>query len=355
MSREADPAANDTANDTRNDDQSSNYAPSSYAPSVIEESPPAYPPSNYAPSSYAPSSYAPSEVELATPPPLLGRTTRPPASRSSGSAGFDKLISTLRGVPEVKEVAKAPESTYAESVYCVARPTLPSASELPSNHARNKPHTENKLKERYYKVPPASRRAPVTLHNQHCGAKYKTVAAIRRVDALLFKKLVNSEQMVVMQVLAGIYFYRMNSIPGKNMLSDAAIRGMFDCDITDFQFSINELYKRLALRKGRVNSAVGDYNFWLLSIEEMDRFRDWLKRIGTWRDGVYGAIYTLWTFGKDSSGKIYLKLKLNDATLNWIQLLNCMYDSLSQWTKMFKGAAYIQGLGTSDELAFDFC
>ena len=211
------------------------------------------------------------------------------------------------------------------------------------------------MKERYYKVPPASTRAPTTLYNQHCGAKYKTVAAIRRVDAILFKKLVNSEQMVVMQALAAIYFYRMNSIPGKNQLSDAAIRGIFDWDVTDFQFSINELYKRLALRKGRVNSAVGDYNFWLLSIEEMDRFRAWLKRIGTWRDPICGVSYTLWTFGKDASGKIYLKLKLNDATLNWIQLLNSMNDSLSQWKNMSKGAAYIHGLGTSDELAFDFC
>lgn len=338
---------------TNNDDQASNYAPSTYAPStyapsVVEESPPASAQSNY-----APSSYAPSVERLATPPPLLPRISRPPASRSSGSAGFDELISILRGVPEVSEVSAAPESTYAESVYPDYRPNPPSA--LPLKDTRTKPPTENETKAKYYKVPPASRREPTTLHNQHCRAKYKTVAAIRRVDALLFKKIVNSEQMVVMQVLAGIYFYRMNSIPGKDMLSTAAIRGIFDCDITDYQFSINELYKRLAMRKGRLNSAVGDYNFWLLSAEEMDRFRNWLQRIGSWTDGMHGVCHTLWTFGKDDSGKIYLKLKLNEVTINWIQLLNCIYDSLSQWTRMSKGAAYIEGLRSSDQLGFDFC
>ena len=362
------PAANDSAND----EQLSNYAPSSYASSVVEELPLAsrqlhYAPSSYAPSvtedspaaypqsTYAPSSYAPSEAELAPPPQCLGSrySRRPPASRSSGSAGFDQLISILRGVPEVAEVPRAPESTYAESVYSHSQPAPPCASSL--KDTRFKPPTADDQKARYYTVPPPSRQPPELLYNQDCGAKYKTVAAIGRRDCMLFQRIVNSEQMVVMQVLACMYFYRMNSIQHKRALDQAPIRGIFDCDITDYQFSINELYKRLAMRKGRVHKHVADYNWWALSAGEMDRFRKWLQRIGSWTDVISRVSFTLWTLGKDAEGKIYLKLKLNDVTLNWIQLLNCIYDSLTQWTGLFKGAAYIRDLGTEAELGFNFC
>ena len=393
MSKPTAPAVNDPGNDEQNYAPSSyapsvieelplasrqlNYAPSSYAPSVIEESPAAPRQSNYAPSSYAPSvveeptavpgqsrdpsTYAPSEVELAPPPSSLGTNSRPPASRSSGSAGFDQLISILRGVPEVAEVPRAPEtevrrapeSTYAESAFCYSEPAP--SGDVPAKDTRDKPVTAQESKAKYYKAPPALIRAPEQLYNQNCGAKYKTVGAIKRSDAILFQKIVNSEQMVVMQVLAGIYFYRMNSIPRKNALKPAAIRGIFDCDITDYQFSIHELYKRLAMRKGRVHSAVGDYNFWALPAEEMDRFRKWLQRIGSWRDDISDVSYPLWTFGKDASGKLYIKLKLNDITLNWIQLLNCMYDSLAQWTRLYRGVAYIRDLGTEAQLGFNFC
>ena len=313
----------------------------------------------------ASSLYAASERELLTPPPSLSPVTRPPpTSRSSGSAGFDKLITTLRGVPEVSEVPAAPESTYAESVYpdaVISRPAVAvkyARNKPPAPAPRRPPQPEDLFKAQYYKAPPASRKAPETLHNQHCGARYKTVAAIKRWEAELFKKISASEVMVMMQVLASVYFYRMNSIPGKNTLSDAAIRGLFDCDITDFQFSINELYKRLAMRKGRLSADVASYNFWKLSPKEMDNFIDWLRKIGTWTDteaGLHGAQYTLWTFGVDDDGKTFLKLKRNPATLNWIQLLNSMYDSLTQWKRMFKGAAYIQSLEPAEKICFDFC
>ena len=284
------PAANDTANDTNNDEQASTYAPSiyaasTYAPSVIEEESPAAP---------AESTYAPSEVRLATPPPLIPKLSRPPASRSSGAAGFQQLISIIRGVPEVNEIPTAPESTYAESVYPEVPSSPPSAP--PVKQSRHKPITADELKAEYYKVPPASRRLPTKLYNQDCGAKYKTVASIPRADALLFEKLINSEQMVVLQVLAGIYFFRCNAIQSahhKDSLPDGAVRGIFDCDITDFQFSLNELYKRLAMREGRIYSNLGNYNFWSLSATEINRFRNWLRRLGSWMDPVSGAAHAL--------------------------------------------------------------
>ena len=374
MSRKAAPPADDRINYA-----SSEYAPSEYAPSE-------YAPSEYAPSEYAPSEYAPSMVEvspsapssyaaseryqLTPPPPSLSPVRRPPpTSRSSGSAGFDLLISTLRGVPEVSEVPAAPESTHAESVYpdaVVSRPAVavkhskkkpPVPAPAPAPAPRRPPQDEDLFKAQYYKAAPASRKVPERLHNQHCGARYKTVAAIKRWDAELLKRISESEVMVLMQVLATVYFYRMNAIPSKNALSDGAIRGLFDCDITDFQFSINEVYKRLAMRKGRLAADVGCYNFWKLSATEMERFIDWLREIGTWVDteaGIHGAQHTLWTFGKDDPGKMYLKIKRNPATLNWIQLLNSLYDSLVQWKRMSKGAAYIQSLKPSEKAEFDF-
>ena len=359
MSRKVAPPADDRIH----------YAPSEYAPSE-------YAPSEYAPSESmvelspsAPSSYAASERELLTPPPSLSPVRRPPpTSRSSGSAGFDLLISTLRGVPEVEELPAVPESTYAESVisrpavavkHSRKKPPVPAPAPAPALAPTIPPQPyEDLLKEQYYKAAPASRKVPERLHNQHCGAKYKTVAAIKRWEAELLKTISESEVMVMMQVLASIYFYRMNTIPGKNTLSDGAIRGLFDCDITDFQFSINEVYKRLAMRKGRLSADVASYNFWKLSAREIDNFINWLRKIGTWTDaeaGIHGAEYTLWTFGKDDDGKIYLKIKRNAATLNWIQLLNSMYDSLVQWKRMSKGAAYIQSLKPSEKVEFSFC
>ena len=348
------------ANDRTNAEPPSNYAPSSYAPSVAELTPP--PPANdinYAdpPSDYAPSSYAPTVVDFKSPPPPLPPIQRPPPRSRSSGTGFASLISYLRGVPEDPEDPEAPvapESTYAESVYCESIYSEPAPSSAASlKYSRNKPIAPDPLKGKYYQAPPASNREPPKLYNRDCGAKYKTVAAIKKFDAALFANLMACEQMKMMQVIATVYHYRMNSIPGKNMLSAGAIRGIFDCDITDYQFSLNELYKRLAMRDGTFRGVpVANYNFWSLPAEEMDRFREWLQRIGSWADGT-GLKYTLWTLGKDDDGKLFLKLRLNAVTVNWLQLLNGIADSLAQWKSIYRGKEYIEQLDL--KLPFKFC
>ena len=174
-------------------------------------------------------------------------------------------------------------------------------------------------KEQCYEQPPATIRQPAKLYNRDCGVPYKSVGAVVKADAILFHQLMTSEQMVVMQVLGAMYHYRMNTIPARNKLSKGAIRGIFGCGIMEFQYSLNELYKRLAMRKGVIGGrSIGNYNFWLLPAEEMDRFRKWLQKIGSWNAGVGKEKYTLWTLGRDNDGKLFLKLKFNHITLNFL-------------------------------------
>ena len=58
---------------------------------------------------------------------------------------------------------------------------------------------------KHYKAAPALRKAPEALQNQHCRARYKTVAVIKKWEADLFTNLAISEQMVVTQAIASIY------------------------------------------------------------------------------------------------------------------------------------------------------
>ena len=84
----------------------------------------------------------------------------------------------------------------------------------------------------------------------------------------------------------------------------------------------------------------------------MDKWRNWLKRVGSWRHRA-GKKHTLWTFGKDDHGLLYLKLQLNEVTLNYLQLLNAIYDSLIAWRELDHGPAYIKQATRTP--AFEFC
>ena len=226
----------------------------------------------------------------------------------------------------------APESVYAESVCSLAAPSYQSTL-LP--YYPSPAH--------YYLQPATTSREPMILYNKNCGAKYKSVGAIRKAELSLFDNLWSSQQMQLMQILCNIYHYRNNTIPAKGKLKREVICSIFQCDITDYNFALVEVYKRYCMRIGLLygRSSVGDYNFWALPAKELDRFRDWLQRVGSWTD-KYETKHVLWTFGKDDEGKSYLKLKLNEFTLNYIQLLNSIYDSLAAWRDLDGGEDYIK-------------
>ena len=378
----------------------STYAPSIYAPSIPPQSPPPQqtsndqlpgylndaPESTYAPSIYpGPSAPPPSQFpeaplknsqakpQITSADPLATYLNDAPESiyaesicSASSFAPPPRSLGTnsrvLNNIPELKCI----ESTHPAPLFppypqaVRTYPTAPiqsSSSHLPSISQRydQPPSTESmKLnnnmdiprypsQEECYKQPPATIRQPAKLYNKDCGVEYKSCGAVAKADAILFNDLLNCEQMSMMQVICSMYHYRMNTIPARNKLSQGAIRGIFGCHIMDYQFSLNELYKHVAMRKRAIgHKSVGNYNFWLLPPHDLKKFRRWLQKIGSWSAGVGKQKYNLWSLGMDNDGKFYLKLQFNQMTLNFIQLINVMHDSLTSWRILTPGASYIK-------------
>ena len=345
----------------------SNYAPSTYAPSIPSQSPPPQQTSNDqladplatylndAPESIYAESVCPAS-SIAPPPRSLGTNSRAlhdiPELRCIGST--HPASSFLPYPQAVRTNHTAPiqsSSSHIPSIsQCYQQPPATESMKLYNN--RDVPRYPSQ--EQCYEQPPATIRQPAKLYNKDCGVKYKSVGAVVKADAILFNDLLKSEQMLMMQVLCSMYHYRMNTIPARNKLSQGAIRGIFGCHIIDYQFSLNELYKRVALRKRAIGyKSVGNYNFWLLPAHEMKKFRNWLQKIGSWTAGVGKEKYSLWTLGMDNDGKLFLKLKFNQITLNFIQLINVMHDSLVSWRILGPGAGYIKDAARTR--AYFFC
>ena len=172
-------------------------------------------------------------------------------------------------------------------------------------------------------------------------------------DDRLFHDCWHSQTMLIMQILINSYMHRMNTIPGKNVFSRAVISGIFKCHVTDYQFLVSEIYKRLAMRTGALPSKADDYDFERIPAEEMRCFRAWLVNIGTWNPPDGKMSCRLWTLGINHDGKDFLQLAENEFTLNYIQLLNTVFDNLKQWKNLAHGIAWIQHSITS--AAFQYC
>ena len=126
----------------------------------------------------------------------------------------------------------------------------------------------------------------------------------------------------------------MNTISSPTALSRPEIRGIFSTHLTSYQFSIHELYKRVAMRNGAMHHRnPNTLNFFNLPDEEIQRFMNYLEKIGTWQTEA-GKKVELFVLGCDDYGKLFLKLRRNKVTLAIIQLLNAIYDNMRVWKDM---------------------
>ena len=258
----------------------------------------------------------------------------PPSAASvfSPSPSPDNRHGSARGPPP------AP-STFAPSPLLAVN-RHPGTAQPPLKYSASKPAPLGPSPNTYYQQPPARSRRPYKLYNKDCGVHYKSVAKLTKADTRSIRGLLNAEVFDVLAQLGVMYHCRNNTIPGPNQLSLGQIRGIFDCDLTDYQFSVNEIYKRYAMRKGYCRGRdVADLNFWNLANGEIERFMEYLDRLSK-----FPRIpdFKLWTFGKDDEGKWYLKIKANEITVNYFQLFNALHDSLYQWKAALFGDEWIE-------------
>lgn len=289
------------------------------------------------------------QSERACPPPSLSPPTTPPpppspiipTSRQKSTAPQHPAV-----YPQSAIMRHAPSSIYAQSI---------TSSELINKRQRPPPHSvpaQDEFKEQYYKQPPATIREPEGIHYRQCGGDYKSVAAISRSDAILFNQLLDSPQMLMLKIIATHYHYRMNTIAGINQASTEAV---YACDITDYQFNLHDLYKLLAIRRGVLGRyrVASDFDFNQLTAHELRNFKIWLESIGSWTPLDGERKYILWKCSVDTHGNDILQLEENELTVNYIQLLNVIHDSLKAWKRLCHGKAFIEY--TSDSAAFHFC
>ena len=237
--------------------------------------------------------------------------------------------------------AKKQRENRPTSVYAPSPPPPPASSTRSAPPSSTfVPPASISPAELFYRTPPARSRRPYSLHNTECGVKYKSVARLIKADVKLLAVLFGGEVFQILMVLGVIYHSRNNTIPGPNQLSQNQIRGIFDCDIIDYQFSLNEVYKRYTMRKGVLGGRdVNDLNFWKLPQNEIVRFMEYLNGLN-YLDAAPG--FKLWTFGRDQEEKWFLKLKPDRIILNYFQLFNALHDSLYQWRDTPHGEHWIR-------------
>ena len=296
------------------------------APSAFSESPPLPPAERHA-SIRDPASGPPSMRPRAVPAesvfavsPTRSILDPPPPPLPSKPLGRSANVSRSKPAPSV--FAPSPPLKPASSTFV---PSFPPASQSKA--------------ELFYQQPPARSRRPYNLHNKDCGVKYKSTAKVTKADMKLVNNLFRAEVFEILVLLSVIYHCRNNTIPGPNQLTQNEIRGIFDCDIIDYQFSLNELYKRYAMRKGVLYGRdVTNLNFWNLYDGEVIQFMSYLNELSYFEEAPE---FKLWTFGKDDEGKWFLKLKANRIILNYFQLFNAIHDSLYQWRSTPHGEQWI--------------
>lgn len=202
----------------------------------------------------------------------------------------------------------------------------PNPPDYPPNHSLSS--------DLFYQAPDQSARTP-KLYNQKlaAGARYLSIGGIFKRQSEAFIALISCHFMIFMQVLAGMYFWRTNSIPGPHQFDAAMIQAIWNMTITKFKARLPEVYKRLAMRMNAVYGNAQQMNWKLLPVAEMKRFRSWLTTLAVVHDGN-NVRHQMWVLGRDNDGVEYIQLLNNEFTLAWCRTLNGMYDTLKMFEEL---------------------
>ena len=195
----------------------------------------------------------------------------------------------------------------------------------------------------YYDTPPKRSRIPYGLKNKSCGKRYMSIGAFTKGDEKFIKSLLGSEILTLMTCFALCYYYRFNTIKGKDDKTMSEIGDLFAEHLMYFQCPLNELLKRYLMRKYATPKGLLGLNISSLAFNQINRgilykFMDFM------RDRATVGGYTIFEFGgfPDGSGAIYARLCPNEVTLGLIQFLNSMHDTIYQWKRMVNGFDFIK-------------
>ena len=185
----------------------------------------------------------------------------------------------------------------------------------------------------YELVPLTDRREPAKLYNKECGVCYKSCGKITKRSISSVTAFLHTEVYVLFTILCTIFHQRNNTIeykskkvhPNDNDERAIKIRAIFNCNLIDYRFSVNEIYKRYCMRKGVIKkNDQGKYNFWNLSAKEVTHWTQWLKQMGF----IHHLNEHLWTISLGKYGKWFLKFTDSKLALAIIQSINALHDSL---------------------------
>ena len=183
----------------------------------------------------------------------------------------------------------------------------------------------------YHEAPKATSQLPECLHNTNCGAVYKSCGKVTKKGTRMFVEFLQTETFVMCSVLCTIYHNRNNTIQNANALPRGAIRGIFNCDLLNYRFSVNEIYKRYCMRKGHLGgSDQSHFNFWKLSQVELRDFTKWLDTLGFTAITGKGGLF-LWHCERSADNKYFLKIHDNRFTLAVVQAINSFHDIIKVW------------------------
>lgn len=252
-------------------------------------------------------------------------------------------------------VPTATHSRYVQSITASPPPaftTQPQAQPQASAYPGPQPRPQPPVISQYRQHAPARDRVPSYLHNQDCGVPYKGIGAMFVGDHELVRTLIASQAFILFEVLVNIYFYRCNTVHGRGQLSRDKIRKLFGMEIYEYLFPLPEIYNRYLRRIGVMTKAgAASCNFWKLPDGEISAFVTWIKSITRWTKG--GLQYELFEFGADRNGRRWLKIRAQTVTLNFIQMINAMHDSIRAWTDNYLGKEYIYHL--AGRARFQYC
>lgn len=222
----------------------------------------------------------------------------------------------------------------------------PPPSQLPQSQSKA-PLTQWECK------PPASRRIPPNLRNKGCGARYLGIGAVTANHHSLFEKAACSETMLFFELLTCIYFYRCNMISGPGTMPKDEIRELFDTGIASFKFALIEIYKRMLIRLGIIDSTqVNEFSWWGLPQWELDNLRQYIIAISKFT-AEDGTVFKLFEIGADDNGTQWMRIIPGPITLAMIQLCNCIHDTIEMFKDLTNGSDYIKS--TVNQVGFKYC
>ena len=179
-------------------------------------------------------------------------------------------------------------------------------------------------RKQYHLAAPASSRQPNPLYNKNVGGVYQSCGKITKKAIYTLNTLLNGIHFEMMSILCTMYHNRNNTIPNESAFGRNQIKGIFSCELINYKFSVNELYKRYCMRRNCLDKKAELYDFWALSETELDFFIRWLRKIGR----ISCSDEDLWIVSMGMENKWYLQLWSNSYTLALVQTINSLHDSL---------------------------